>query len=59
MDIKVFKKVCDEANKCKISQSSGELIKELKKKILKTAKLYETQDKDKNFKPYEHTKLKN
>ena len=59
LDIKVFKKVCDEANKCKISQSSGELIKELKKKILKTAKLYENQSKDKNFKPYEHTKLKN
>ena len=33
--------------------------KELKKKILKTAKIYEVQKKDKNFKPYETTSLEN
>ena len=52
LDIKVFKKICDINNKCVISDYSGELIKELKKKILKTAKTYEVQTKDKNFKPY-------
>ena len=53
LDIKVFKKVCDENNRCVVSESSGELIKELKKKILKTAKIYEVQKKEKNFKPYD------
>ena len=52
LDIKVFKKICKENNNCKITQSSGELIKVLKKKILKTAKVYEVQKKDKNYKPY-------
>jgi hypothetical protein len=52
LDIKVFKKICKLNNNCKISQSSGELIKELKKKILNTAKKYEIAKKDKNFKPY-------
>ena len=53
LDIKVFKKVCDENNRCVVSESSGELIKELKLKILKTAKIYEVQKKEKNFKPYD------
>ena len=59
LDIKVFKKVCSLANTCKISETSGEIIKELKKKILKTAKIYEVQKKDKNFKPYDSQKLGN
>ena len=58
LDIKIFKKICKENLNCKISESSGELKKELKKKILKTAKIYETQKKDKNFKTYKRTKLK-
>ena len=53
LDIKVFKKICDEFNRCTTSQSSGELIIELKKKILKTAKIYEVKRKDENFKPYD------
>ncbi len=57
IDIKIFKKICDETNKCLISEKSGELNKELTKKILKTAKIYEVQKKDKNFKPYKATKL--
>ena len=59
LDIKIFKKICSEINmnNCAITESKGELIKELKRKILKTAKVYETQKKDKNFKKYEHTKL--
>ena len=52
LDIKVFRKICKINNKCKTSQGSNEIIKELKKKILKTAKIYENQKKDKNFKPY-------
>jgi hypothetical protein len=52
LDVKVFKKICKTDNKCKISESSGGIIKELKKKILKTAKMYEDQKKDKNYKPY-------
>ena len=52
LDIKVFKKICDINNKCIISDYSGEIVKELKKKILKTAKTYEVQTKDKNFKPF-------
>ena len=57
LDIKIFKKICKVNNNCKISESSGELIKELKKKILKTAKMYEAEKKDKNYKPYKPVKL--
>ena len=57
LDVKVFRRICTTINKCKISETSGEIIKELKKKILKTAKLYETQKKDKNFKPYTVPKI--
>jgi hypothetical protein len=56
LDVKVFKKICKLNNKCKISESSGEIIKELKKKILKTAKIYEDQKKDKNFKSYKNSR---
>tara|TARA_Y100000591_G_scaffold297875_1_gene289226 strand:- start:399 stop:956 length:558 start_codon:yes stop_codon:yes gene_type:complete len=59
LDIKVFRKTCNELNKCNISEISGEIKKELKRKILKTAKIYEAQKKDKNFKPYEPTKIGN
>tara|TARA_Y200000002_G_scaffold19831_1_gene15267 strand:- start:264 stop:821 length:558 start_codon:yes stop_codon:yes gene_type:complete len=57
LDIKVFKKICKVNNNCKITESSGELIKELKKKILKTAKIYEAAKKNKNFKPYKPAKI--
>ena len=57
LDIKVFKRICEKSNNCKISESSGDLIKELKKKILRTAKIYEAKKKDKNFKPYKATDL--
>ena len=53
LDIKIFKRICDQNNKCKTINSSGELIKEIKKKILKTAKIYEVQTKEKKFKPYD------
>ena len=57
LDIKIFNKICDINNKCVITDYSGELITELKKKILKTAKTYEVQKKDKNFKPYQSPKI--
>ena len=57
LKIKVFKKICKVNNNCKISETSGELIKELKKKILKTAKIYEAAKKDKNYKPYNPVKI--
>ena len=59
LDIKIFKKICIKENNCKISESTGEIISELKRKILKTAKIYETQKKDKNFKTYNDTKIEN
>ena len=59
LNIKIFKKICDENNRCEINESIGELNKELQRKILQKAKIYETQKKDKNFKPYKTTPLKN
>jgi len=59
LDIKVFKKICENNLSCKTSEGYDELVAELKRKILKTAKIYEAQKKDKNLKPYKGTKLKN
>ena len=52
LDIKVFKRKCNAQNNCIVSEQSGKLTTELTRKILKTAKIYEEQKKDKNFKPY-------
>ena len=52
LDIKVFNRKCKVLNNCIISEKSGNLIAELRGKILKTASIYEKQKKDKNFKPY-------
>ena len=41
-----------------ISEKSGDLILELKSKILKTATIYKKQKKDKNFKPYKNSEIK-
>jgi hypothetical protein len=60
LDIKVFKKICkNNSSNCKISDGYNELVSELKRKILKTAKIYETKKKDKNFKPYKGVGLAN
>ena len=59
LDVKVFKKICKVNSGCKITESSEELIKELKRKILRTAKIYEAKKKDKSFKPYQATDLGN
>ena len=52
IDIKVFFKKCKDIINCKITESEGNLNKELKKEILKKAAIYKKQAKDKNFKPY-------
>ena len=59
LNIQIFKKICDENNRCVINENVGELNKELQRKILQKAKIYETQKKDKNFKPYDPPKLGN
>jgi len=59
LNIQIFKKICDENNRCVINESVGELNKELQRKILQNAKIYETQKKDKNFKPYDPPKIGN
>jgi len=47
LDIKVFKKICKTNLNCKTSEGYDELVTELKRKILKTAKIYEAQKKEK------------
>ncbi len=52
LDIKVFYKKCAQSINCKITETSGNIVNELKKKILKKAAVYtkETQKKSKNSK---------
>ena len=52
LDIKVFNKKCLPQLNCVISEKKGNLVTELKEKILKTAALYEIQKKAKNSKDY-------
>ena len=58
LDIKVFNRKCKTQSNCIISEKSGDIILELKSKILKTATIYKKQKKDKNFKPYKNSKNK-
>jgi len=46
IDIKIFLKKCRIEENCKISESEGNLKKELKKQILKKAALYEKEKKE-------------
>jgi len=48
IDIKIFLKKCQIEENCKISESEGNLKKELKKQILKKAALYEKEKKEKD-----------
>ena len=59
INIKVFYKKCNSMMNCTISERDSDLKKELQKEILKKAAVYKKQTKDKNFKPYEVTDLKN
>ena len=55
LDIKVFNRKCKTQSNCVISEKTGNLINELKIKILKTAAIYDKEKKEKNFKPYERS----
>ena len=50
LDIKVFNKKCSTQLNCTISEKTGNLIPELKGKILKTAAIYEKEKKEKKKK---------
>ena len=52
LDIKVFYKKCATNESCKIIEKSENIKKQLSKKILTKAAVYEKETKVKNFKPY-------
>jgi len=52
LDVNIFYKKCITINNCVINKQEGQLKKELTKKILAKATIYQKQNKDKNFKPY-------
>ena len=52
INVDVFYKKCASLNNCQINKQDGQLKKELTKQILSRAAVYQTQSKDKNFKPY-------
>ena len=52
VDIDVFYKNCITISNCSISKKDGPLKKELTRKILSKATIYQKQNKNKNFKPY-------
>tara|TARA_B100001769_G_C21932107_1_gene502342 strand:- start:139 stop:753 length:615 start_codon:yes stop_codon:yes gene_type:complete len=52
LDIKIFYKNCAQNDNCGVSQKSGKLVTELKKKILTKAAIYEKENKVKNKKTY-------
>ena len=52
LNIKVFNRKCLTQTNCVISEKTGDLTPQLMKKILKTAAVYASQKKDKNYKPY-------
>ena len=52
VDIDVFYKNCISINNCSISKKDGPLRKELIRKILSKAAVYQKQNKKKNSKPY-------
>ena len=52
IDVNIFYKKCITINNCTINKQEGQLKKELTKKILAKATIYQKQNKDKNFKPY-------
>ena len=58
LDIKVFMKKCKNLNDCRVSESKGVLVTELKKKILRQASVYKAENKKKNFKKYENANMK-
>ena len=52
LDIKVFYKKCASNENCKIIEKSENIKKELSKKILAKAAVYDAETKKKNYKAY-------
>ena len=52
LDIKVFMKKCGTESNCTITEKDGQIVKDLKKNILKKATIYEKDLKAKNKKKY-------
>ena len=59
LDIKVFTKKCGIQSNCAVSESDGQIVKELKKNILKKAAIYEKELKANNKKYCNAYKNKN
>ena len=57
LNIKIFYKECNSTMNCSVQEQDGQLKQELLKEILKKAALYESNTKDKNFRPYTTPKL--
>ena len=52
LEIKLFSKKCGIQSNCKITENNGQIIKDIKKKILKKAAIYEKEFTKKNKKKY-------
>ena len=52
IEIKLFSKKCGIQSNCKITENNGQIVKDIKKKILKKAAIYEKEFKKKNKKKY-------
>tara|TARA_B100000579_G_C22479467_1_gene687234 strand:- start:96 stop:599 length:504 start_codon:yes stop_codon:yes gene_type:complete len=52
LEIKVFSKKCGIQSNCKITENNGQIVKDIKKKILKKAAIYEKEFTKKNKKKY-------
>ena len=52
LEIKVFSKKCGIQSNCKITENNGQIVKDIKKKILKKAAIYEKEFNAKNKKKY-------
>ena len=52
LEIKVFSKKCGTQSDCSITESNGQIVRDLKKSILKKAAVFEKEFKDKNKKKY-------
>jgi hypothetical protein len=50
IDLKIFYRVCDNLNKCQVTEKDGNLVNELKKEILKKAVAYQQESKNKKDK---------
>ena len=52
LEIKVFSKKCGTQADCSITENNGQIVRDLKKSILKKAAIFEKEFKDKNKKKY-------